>query len=223
MRPNKAGNTYAEPWRVHRRSPPMFDRERMKEIATHPSRNDWIAYIIGFPTFTAIATIPPMMVLAYFTVNSSAGRAPVWAIALVVAFGAAVAFWFIRRMSNRQYWHLTDTDLLGGRTGSIRLPLSSIAKVIVGLPAKWPIPGMDKLASPELKQAFVVQKGISLLLEFQDRSLLPLNLHAMPNGSALMTELVNRMTDRVEHDHPYTADEVKLLRRADPNALIRRT
>jgi hypothetical protein len=193
----------------------------MKEIATHPSRKDWLAYIIGFPMFAAIAAIIPMLVLAYFTINSPAGHAPQWANALILLFGVSIAFWFVQRMSNRQYWRLTETELSSGRTGGIRFPLSSIEKIIVGLPPKWPIPGMDRLASPQLQQAFVIKKAISLLVVFQDQSLLPLNLHAMPNGTALMTELIDRMKDRVEQNHAYTPDETRLLRCADPNALIK--
>jgi hypothetical protein len=194
----------------------------MKEIATHPSRNDWIAYAIGLPLFTAIAAAIPMMALVYFTLNSPAGHAPQWSIALVIAFGATVSFWFVRRMINQQYWRLTETELVGGRTGNICLPLSSVTKIIVGLPAKFPIPGMDKVVSRELKQSFVVLKGLSLLLEFQDGSLLPMNLHAMPNGTELMIELLNRMKDRVKHGHVYSTEEIKVLRRAEPNILIRR-
>jgi hypothetical protein len=200
----------------------VFGEATMNEIATHPSRNDWIACIVAFPAFTAIGSIVPLLALQYLAADSATGRVPRWGSGGSLIFGAGLAFWFVRRTINRQCWRLTESELIGGWRGALRLSLSSIEKVIIGLPGELPVPGMDKLTSPLMQQVFVSGRANSLLLGFQDGSLLPLTLHRMPNGSALIAELLSRLQDRVERTHTYSAEEIKLLKRADPNALLRK-
>ncbi|PYJ85829.1 MAG: hypothetical protein DME22_07715 [Verrucomicrobia bacterium] len=194
----------------------------MNEIATHPGRKDWIASVVSFPMLTSIGAIVPLLLLTSFRVHSSTGRAPPVAILGCLLFGAAVAFWFVRRMISRQYWRLTQSELIGGMSGRIHLPLSAVEKIIIGLPTKWPIPGMDRFISPERQHAFAAIKGASLLIVFQNGALLPLSLYATPNGTALMNELVSRLKDRVVQNYSYSKEEVRLLRGADPNVLILR-
>jgi hypothetical protein len=170
---------------------------------------------------TAIGSILPMLALRYFADHNPMARLPWWTWAGALLFGAALALWFVKRTIDRECWRLTDSELVGGWSGGLRLPLSSIEKVIVGLPAEWPIPGMDKVSSPRLREALVLGKDRSLLLKFQGGAMLPLTLHRIPNGSALLSELVSRLQDRVATNHSYSEKETRLLRRADPNALIR--
>lgn len=52
--------------------------------------------------------------------------------------------------------------------------------------------------------------------------MLPLKLGAMPDGAALMNALVERMPDRVMSNYHYSEKEIKLLRGAMPNLLIKK-
>jgi hypothetical protein len=193
------------------------------EISTRPTSSDWIAYIVGFPMFTAIAAMLPMLLLQSHYVHTPTGTAPSWAIVGVLLFGAVVAFWFTSRLVNRHFWRLTQSELIGGITGKIRYPLSSIEKIIIGLPGQMPIPGTNALVSPALKELYAEKQATSLLLMFQDGALLPLKLRAMANGATLMDELVNRLQNRVARDYVYSDKEIKILRGAVPNMLIRKS
>jgi len=100
--------------------------------------------------------------------------------------------------------------------------LRDVQRIVIGLPPKYPLPGIEALASPEARQFFVTAKSRSLLVVFKDGSLLPLSLHLTPNGTELMSELVRLLPNCVVEDYTYTPDEIRILRRADVNALIRK-
>jgi hypothetical protein len=198
-------------------------KQEIGEISTHPTPSDWIAYVVGFPMFTAIAAVLPLLLLQSHYVHTPTGTAPSWAIAGVLLCGAVVAFWFTWRLVNRHFWRLTRSELIGGITGKVHYPLSSIEKIIVGLPSQMPIPGTGAFVSPALKELYAEKQATSLLLMFQDGALLPLKLRSMTNGSALMDELVDRLQNRVARDYVYSEKEIKLLKSAVPNILIRKS
>jgi hypothetical protein len=190
-------------------------------ISTRPTSKDWRGYIVGFLTFTAIASILPLILLQFHYVNTPAGTAPSSQIVGVVVLSAFVSFWFCSRLVNRNFWCLTQSELIGGITGKIRYPLSSIEQIIIGLPSQMPIPG-TALASPALKENYVERQAASLLVKFRDGTLLPLKLRAMANGAELMDELVNRLSDRVVRNYVYSEKEIKRLRGAFLNISIRK-
>ena len=197
-------------------------KEQNSEISTCPTSSDWMAYIIGFPIFTLIASILPLLLLQSRYVHTPTGKAPAWATTCVALFGAAIAFWFTSRLVNRHFWRLTESELIGGITGKIRYPLSSIDKIIIGLPGQMPIPGGSAFVSPTMKELYIEKQKTSLLVMFHDGALLPLKLRAMADGSMLMDALVERLQNRVVNDYVYSEKEIKLLKRADPNMLIRK-
>jgi hypothetical protein len=200
----------------------MVDNES-GEISTRPTATDWRWYIVGFPMYTAIASILPLLLLQWRYIHAPTGRAPAWALVGGLLFGAAVAFWFTSRMVNRQYWRLTQSELIGGMTGRMRYPLSAIEKIVVGLPGQMPVPGMSAFASPALKELYAEKQASSLLVMFRDGAMLPLKLRAMANGAELTDELTNRLHDRVSRDYVYSDKEIRILRSADPNTLIRKS
>jgi len=90
-----------------------------------------------------------------------------------------------------------------------------------------PIPGSNAvfstgLLSPAIKELYAAKQAGSLLVKFQDGSLLPLKLRAMVNGGILMDELVNRLQNCVVKDYQFSDQEIKILRSADPNMIIRK-
>jgi hypothetical protein len=173
--------------------------------------------------FTAIAAMLPLLLLQSHYVHTPTGTAPTWAIVGVLLFGAVVAFWFMSRLVNRHFWRLTRSELIGGITGNVRYPLTSIEKIIVGLPDQIPIRGTSAIVSPVLKELYAEKQATSLLVMFQDGALLPLKLRAMANGSMLMGELVDRLQNHVARDYVYSDKEIKILRSAVPNMLIRKS
>ena len=191
----------------------------MDEVATEPTRSDWIYLaIIGFPMFTCIAAIIPMLCVGYFYLHSPTGDAPVLAKIICLIIGAILSFWFVRRELNRKYWLLTRTELICGRWNAKSLPLSSIKKIFVGMPSL--LGRAEKLASPKIRELAANANTNALLIIFEDGRLLLLKLSFLDNGTFLTEELVKRLPERVAWSHQYTEKEIKLLRRvADPNAL----
>jgi len=165
-----------------------------------------MAYALGLPMLACMAAIPPLLLVQFLYLKTPSGRAPESVIVTVFAFGLCMSIWFLRRCINRQYWRLTDSELIGGIRGQLRLPLTFVAKVIVGLPAN----------------SVMAQRGSALLLVFNDGTLLPLKLEAMPGGEELMAALTTKLKDRLIHDYSYSPEEIRMLRTADPNAVIRR-
>jgi len=191
----------------------------MDKIATEPTRLDWITLaVIGFPMFTCIGAIIPMLCVGYFYLGSATATTPVPAKIACLIIGAILAFWFVRRELNRKYWLLTRTELIYGRWNAKSLPLSSIAKIIVGLPSL--LGGVEKLVSPKVGELASNANTNALLIICDDGRLLLLKLSFLGSGSFLTAELVKRLPERVVWNHQYTGKEIKLLRRsADPNAL----
>jgi hypothetical protein len=74
---------------------------------------------------------------------------------------------------------------------------------------------MENFAPPQIR-------ANSLLLCFSNNFILPMHLHGMPNGTRLMNELISRFKERVDPNYSYSADEIKILRKADINVLIKR-
>ena len=197
-------------------------REEAGDISTRPTSKDWLGYAIGFPMFTVTAAILPLLLVQSHYIHTPAGTAPLWEIIGAVMFGAVVSLWFTSRLLNRHYWRLSAFELIGGMTGKVRYPLSSIEKIVIGLPGQMPIPGTGAFASPATKELYVEKQATSLLVTFRDGALLPLKLRAMANGAVLMDELISRLNDRVVRDYVYSEKEIRILRGAVPNMLIRK-
>jgi hypothetical protein len=187
--------------------------------STEPTKSDWVALaIIGFPMFTCIGSLIPLMCVSYFYLGSPTADAPVPAKISCLLAGALLAFWFVRRELDRKYWLLTGSELICGRWNAKSLPLASIKKIIVGMPSLLGRAAM--LASPQIRDLAANANTKALLIIFEDGRLLPLKLSFLENGPFLTAELVKRLPERVVWNHQYTDKEIKLLRRVtDPNAL----
>jgi hypothetical protein len=176
--------------------------------------SDWIAFLFGIFVCGIIAAVLPLLALDYLYLNSPT-RPPAAAFLAILVFGFIVGSWFMLRTLDRMFWHLSEIELIGGCRRKMRLPLSSLAKIVIGLPNKFPIPGMEKFAPPQIRET-------SMLLCFSDGSLLPMRLHGMLNGTLLMNKLLSHYADRVDKNYKYSEEEIKILRKADINVLIKR-
>jgi len=168
--------------------------------------------------YVLFAAILPWVGLNYLYLNSPTGKAPVSLDIATFVFGGLVAFWFFWRIINRQYWRLTDSELIFGIRRAVRLSLADIDKIIVGIPREFP---MEKLANPMQQQLFATQRNLSLLLIFRDGTLLPLYLYLIPNGTELISEFESRFQNHLVKNYTYTPDAIRVLKRADLNTLIR--
>jgi hypothetical protein len=191
----------------------------MDEIGTEPTRSDWLSLVfMVFPMFTGFVAVIPMICIGYFYLDTPTCMPPMSVKVACFIFGAMVSFLFVRRELNRKYWLLTESELISGRWNSKRIPLSSIKKVIVGLPNL--LGKASKLTSPAIGELAAHANMSALLIILDDERLLTLKLSFLDEGPFLTQELVKRLSNRVVWNHQYTEEEIRLLRRvADPNAL----
>jgi len=173
-----------------------------------------MAFVFGTFACGIIAAILPLLVLEYSYLNSPT-RPPVAAFLAVLMFGFMVGARFMLGMLDRMFWHLSGVELIGGWRGKVKLPLSSLVKIVIGLPNKVPLPGLEKSAPQQMRET-------AILLCFADGSLLPLRLEGMPNGTRLTDELLSRYAARVDRTYKYSGAEIRLLRKAEINVLIKR-
>jgi hypothetical protein len=155
--------------------------------------------------------------------------------------GFLFSLWFSKKMLNKQYWQLTDSELSCGIHGQQKFPLASIEKIIVGLPPMNAVlkvlqrakPGTALGTSVDVLSAVdprwntlrnlalaSAEKENSMLICFKDGSMLPLRLYLFPNGKTLMDALKERCKDRVVQSYDYTPEDIRRLRRRDVNELI---
>jgi len=114
----------------------------------------------------------------------------------------------------RWHWILTPSELIGGRDGQWRRSLSSINKIVPGVPARRGTVEntIIQICQPELYQLQALDRSITLLLKFSDGLMLPFNVHRCANGTRLMNELLARCQDVVDLSYEYTQRERRLLR-----------
>lgn len=152
--------------------------------------------------------------------------------------GFLFGLWYARKQRNKQFWQLTDVELVCGLSRQQAFPLNSIQKIIVGLPTglagkflRNDKPGsktsvaLDALAATDrnwdtVRKIYLPTRENSLVLCFNDGSWLPLCLYALPNGAAIMDALKTRFKDRLVHNHDFSPQEIHRLRSRDINELI---
>ena len=98
------------------------------------------SFVATISMFAAVGLIP-IMLLGLFLQFHFAGpdyQLPRRLIAPILLAAATPGFlfglWFSRKMLNKQYWQLTDTELSCGISRQQRFLLASIEKIFVGLP-----------------------------------------------------------------------------------------
>lgn len=137
--------------------------------------------------------------------------------------GVGLMLAFLRWEQDRWYWVLDEEKLIGGRKKDKVFPLSSVIRVVPGLPDKTnPLIAVNKYVNPEIWTNFMSERKRALLLKFVDGSFMPFHVHRCVNGTPFMTALVKRLADCFDSDYEYTRREVKALRSADWNRVVKR-
>jgi hypothetical protein len=205
---------------------------------TQPNRSDWPAVVGLIFLFTIIGAAPLLLPVNYLYLNSPSTKPPFLLTICTFIPGFLFGVWYARKILNKERWQLTATELICGYSGKKVFPLASIEKAIVGLPTgivgevlkrdkaeSVVSAGLDTLSviSPIVKTVrrnYLPARKDALLLCFKDGSLLPLRLHALSNGLSVMTELQEKLSNRLIYDYDYSPEEIKRLRTRDINELI---
>jgi hypothetical protein len=146
-------------------------------------------------------------------------------IAAAIGYVGGILCWlyWLSREFDRYCWTLTDSELIGGKHGDKRFPLSTIRRIVPGLPEQFhPLTTLIKYTNHTLWENAVVSRRLSLLLQFADGRMLPLNLHACLGGTDIMTQLVNQCPAKVDSGDKYTPEEIKVLKNVDWNRIAKK-
>lgn len=205
---------------------------------TQPNRSELPAAVVLVLLFTVIGAIPLLLLVSYLYLNSPSTKPPLPLTICTFIPGFLFGLSYARKILNKERWRLTETELICGSSGQQVFQLDSIEKAIVGLPIgvvgevlKRDKPGSAVSAGLDIlsifapiwgkvRQVYLPARRDALLLCFKDGSRLPLRLYALSNGPAIMTELQNKLSDRLVRDYNYSPEEIRLLRTADINELI---
>jgi hypothetical protein len=194
--------------------------------------------------FALVGFIPIGLLINYFYLDKPYAKPP--AVLMVAAFcpGLLFGIWYVKNLRNRHCWILTETDLIGG-LGKKTFPLTSITKIIVGLPNETFIPAAGKILENDepgsttstvlsissvlvprlgmIRRNFQIresQRERTFLLIFNDGSLLPLYLLLSKNGEALMAELESKLRNRLIFDYDFSQEQAHKLSMFEANVLI---
>jgi len=205
------------------------------------------SFVLNVFLFTMIGWMGVVLILMFLLPNFASdgfSKIPqlVRSLFLVISAmpGLLFGIWFSKKMLDKQYWRLTDTELANGVFYRKKYPLALVERAIVGLPIgtlgklfQKAKPGsvtgaaVDVLSVVDPRWNTVkslyeerAKEENSLLLCFQDGSLLPLRLFLFPEGRILMEQLKERLKDRLVHNYSYSPEEIRRLRRRNVNELI---
>jgi hypothetical protein len=183
----------------------------------------WLITILAtVAVFGGIIFIGLLMIFELATNYQTTQGAKLFLLALSGVLSIVLLLIFVRWEQDRWYWALDEDKLIGGKKKDKIFPLSSIETIVPGLPEKTNlIFTANKYVHPELWASVMIERKLALLLKFSDGSFMPFHVHRCVNGCQLMTGLVKRLTDRLDRDYEYTRHEIKALRSADWNRIVK--
>ena len=192
------------------------DVRQEKMITAKPTRGDLIAWwLVLFPLLALIATIPFLLGVGFLQMQHTGKPVPLWEFPLIAIPGILLGLHVSRHLLNRRYWSLTEEALLAGAAGKRAYDLADLDRIIPGIPLQrqWLLGVLNQDAI----DLVVVNHRLALVLRFADGTLLPLNLHALSDGTRLMTELVSRFREKLDPEYEFSPQEMKCLRRTEFN------
>lgn len=185
-------------------------------IEAKPTRSDVLTWwLLLFPLLALIATIPFLLGVGFLQMQHTGNPVPPWEFPLIAVPEILLGLYVSRHLLHRRYWKLTEDKLLAGTAGKKHYPLKNLERIVPGIPMQrqW----LLGLLNQEAIDHVVVNHRLALVLRFVDGTLLPLNLHALSNGTRLMTELVSRFRERIDPEYDFSPQEMKCLRRTEFN------
>lgn len=171
---------------------------------------------VMFPGMLYLAVM--VMISEQITGYNTSNQAKIIMAIAGAVLGVASMVAFLAWEQKRWYWKLTEKELVWGFGKGNTISLSSIEKIVFGMPAaSGCIMAAAGFARPDLVEQIAEGKKMALVLMLSDGSMVPLHLHKCVNGTRLMTELVNLQKDKVVTEYNYSPEQTRLLRTADWN------
>ena len=129
---------------------------------------------------------------------------------LVVAFvsGSAVSVLVTLRDREKMHWFLSESELVGGMKRPVRIPISSIISISVGVPAKTKVAEKNPW------------RRAGIVLKTADNKILSLNLATSEEGVKLMQTLLARCSPLLTTAPAYTPTDLAILHRLKWNTVI---
>jgi hypothetical protein len=189
-----------------------------KTNAVRPNNRELLGWALAvFSLYSLIASIP--FLLAINTIASQresyTGTTSPGQLCLAFAVGSTLGAYVTLHFLNRRFWTLTDSRLSVGIRRQISYSLIDIDRIIPSVPMQarhlW------LLESEALISEFMEAHAHGLVIRFTDGSLMPFNVHSLPDGTRLMIELVTRFKNRLDPQYAFSANDLKQLKRTEFN------
>ncbi len=170
-------------------------------IEAKPTKSDvLIWWPVLFPLMALIATVPLLLAVGFRQMQHTGMPVPPWEFSIILIPGLLLGLYVSPHLLHRRYWKLTEDQLLAGITGRKSYPLQSLDRIVPGV------------LNQDVIDRVVINHRLAPVLRFVDGTLLSLNLHALPNGTRLMAELVSCCRERLDPEYEFSTQELKCLR-----------
>ena len=201
----------------------MREDNTMKCHPPRPPLWHWLAIIGLSVAFPGALIFAALVIASELVTNYQTPGAIKGCFAVVSSLlGVGLMFLFLRWEQDRWYWVLEADRLIGGKKRDKIFPLPSVVKIVPGLPDRTnPLVAANKFVHPDLWATVIAERKLALLLKFADGSFMPFHVHRCVNGCPLMTGLVKRLEYRIDRDYAYTRKEIRALRSADWNRVVK--
>ena len=146
----------------------------------------------------------------------------IMAACIVIVTALTFGYFRLRQYKEKEIWSLNRGILSRGAPVNLSVDLSTLEKVIPGLPkSKWHnffYGGKHRLKEQAMVDAMY---SCTLTLKLSPNEYLPLYLFNFGGGLELMNEIARNVSDKVDADHQFTDQERKLLKPRKQNTVVR--
>ncbi len=140
---------------------------------------------------------------------------------ILVTIAVTFGFFRIKQYREKEVWSLDGDILSRGSPTNLRVDLSAVESVILGLP-KSKRHNLLFAGKYRLKEQAIVDAiySCTLVLRITANEYLPLYLFDFGGGPELMNEISVKLSDKVDSDHHFTDREKEVLKLGKQNLLV---
>jgi hypothetical protein len=146
----------------------------------------------------------------------------IMAACIVLLAALTFGYFRLRQYKEKEVWSLDGETLSRGAPVNLSVDLSTLEKVIPGLPkSKWHkffYGGKHRLKEQAMVDAVY---SCTLTLKLSPNEYLPLYLFNFGGGLELMNEIAKNVSDKVDVEHQFTDQERKVLKPRKQNTVVR--
>ncbi|WP_339897933.1 hypothetical protein [uncultured Gilvimarinus sp.] len=160
--------------------------------------------------------------LEYMGIEYNIETRQIMAAFIVLATALTFGYFRLRQYKEKEVWSLDRGILSRGEPVNLSVDLSTLEKVIPGLPkSKWHNFFYGGNRRPKEQAMVDAMYSCTLTLKLSPNEYLPLYLFNFGGGLELMNEIARNVTEKVDAEHQFTDQERKMLKPRKQNTVVR--